>query len=72
VSRYEQLGQLSNTAEQRYSLFGNLLTGVVLANTQKAPARSRKIIAVGLIKLLSKSDATLAEPNVKQWYVSKC
>jgi exportin-2 (importin alpha re-exporter) len=48
-------------------LFGNILTGVVLSNTQKAPARSRKVIEVGLTKALSKSEAILTETHTQFW-----
>ncbi|ORX36025.1 Cse1-domain-containing protein [Kockovaella imperatae] len=48
-------------------LFGNILTGVILANTQKAPIRYRKVVEVGLTKLLTQSDATLASPNQQHW-----
>jgi exportin-2 (importin alpha re-exporter) len=50
-------------------LFGNLLTGVVLSNTQKAPVRSRKVIGVGLTKLLTKSDAILGQNYTQLWCV---
>ncbi|KAK1926751.1 putative importin-alpha export receptor [Papiliotrema laurentii] len=48
-------------------LFGNVLTGVILSNTQKAPIRSRKLIEVGLTRLLSKSDRIL-EPSHRQFW----
>lgn len=48
-------------------LFGNLMTGVVLPNTQKAPVRSRRVIEVGLTNLLTKSDATLTGPIAQIW-----
>ncbi|KAL7424789.1 importin-alpha export receptor [Cryptotrichosporon argae] len=48
-------------------LFGSLMNGVVLPNTQKAPVRSRRLIEVGLTRLLTKSDAILTEPNVAFW-----
>lgn len=50
-------------------LFGNLMKGVVLPNTQKAPQRSRRLIEVGLTKYLTKSDALLQQPAVQYWYV---
>ncbi|KAL1410407.1 importin-alpha export receptor [Vanrija albida] len=48
-------------------LFGNLMKGVVLPNTQKAPVKSRRVIEVGLTKYLTKSDAILVEPTVGFW-----
>ena len=52
------------------SLFGNLLTGVILGNTQKAPIRSRKVIEVGLTNLLAKSDGIFSPTNTPFWYVN--
>jgi len=40
---------------------------VVLANTQKAPMKSRKLIEVGLTNLLTKSDAILESGNQQLW-----
>lgn len=48
-------------------LFGNLMKGVVLPNTQKAPVRSRRVIEVGLTKLLAKSDLILTGTNTSFW-----
>jgi exportin-2 (importin alpha re-exporter) len=48
-------------------LFGQLMKGVVLPNTQKAPQRSRRLIEVGLTKYLTKSDALLQQPGVQFW-----
>ncbi|OXB34588.1 importin-alpha export receptor [Cryptococcus neoformans] len=48
-------------------LFGNLLTGVILSNTQKITARNRKLVEVGLTKTLSRSDSLLVEPNRRFW-----
>ncbi|WWC86346.1 uncharacterized protein L201_001219 [Kwoniella dendrophila CBS 6074] len=48
-------------------LFGNLLTGVILSNTQKVSTRNRKLVEVGLTKMLSRSNKLLEEPNVKHW-----
>ena len=55
------------TLTDSYRLFRNLLTEVVLANTQKAAAKSRKLIGVGLAKLLTKSDGILSPPNLQLW-----
>lgn len=48
-------------------LFGQLMKGVVLPNTQKAPQRSRRLIEVGLTKYLTKSDALLQQPGLQFW-----
>jgi len=53
-----------------FRLFGNLLTGVVLGNTQKAPIKSRKVIEVGLTALLTKSDGILVPTNTPLWSVA--
>ncbi|WWD17783.1 hypothetical protein CI109_102225 [Kwoniella shandongensis] len=48
-------------------LFGNLLTGVILANTQKITIRHRKLVEVGLTKMLTKSESLLVAPNKQFW-----
>ncbi|BEJ11174.1 hypothetical protein CspHIS471_0105960 [Cutaneotrichosporon sp. HIS471] len=48
-------------------LFGQLMKGVVLPNTQKAPQRSRRLIEVGLTKYLTMSDALVQQPGVQFW-----
>ncbi|RXK37557.1 importin-alpha export receptor [Tremella mesenterica] len=48
-------------------LFGNLITGVILSNTQKLPIKSRKLVETGLTKLLTKSDAILTPPSQQYW-----
>ncbi|WWC58466.1 uncharacterized protein I303_101008 [Kwoniella dejecticola CBS 10117] len=48
-------------------LFGNLLTGVILSNTQKVTIRNRKLVEVGLTKMLSRSDKLLEEPHRQHW-----
>jgi exportin-2 (importin alpha re-exporter) len=48
-------------------LFGNLMNGVILPNTQKAPVRSRRVIEVGLTKILARSDTILAPTMVTFW-----
>ncbi|ORY33698.1 Cse1-domain-containing protein [Naematelia encephala] len=44
-------------------LFANLHKNVVLANTQKTPARYRKLVAVGLTKLLTRSELITSPSN---------
>ncbi|OCF31081.1 importin-alpha export receptor [Kwoniella heveanensis BCC8398] len=48
-------------------LFGNLLTGVILSNTQKVTIRNRKLVEVGLTKMLTKSDKLVEAPNKQFW-----
>jgi len=48
-------------------LFGNLMNGVILPNTQKAPVRSRRVIEVGLTKLLTNSDTIFTPSIVTFW-----
>ncbi|WVQ82556.1 hypothetical protein IAT38_004685 [Cryptococcus sp. DSM 104549] len=48
-------------------LFGNLLTGVILSNTQKVTTRHRKLVEVGLTKMLTKSESLLVAPNNQYW-----
>jgi len=52
------------------SLFGNVLNKVILANTQKAPVKSRKVIEVGLTNLLTKSDKILEPSSTQLWYAT--
>ncbi|MBZ6398064.1 MAG: hypothetical protein LBF18_23950, partial [Pantoea sp.] len=51
-------------------LFGQVLP-VLLPEVQKVPMKDRKMVAVGLGNLLTKSSALLNEPNVRAWYVSR-
>lgn len=65
--KVSSLGKLEPIHGADNRLFGNLMNGVVLPNTQKAPARSRRVIEVGLTKLLSRSDSILQAPLVTFW-----
>ncbi|BGP55866.1 hypothetical protein JCM8202_002291 [Rhodotorula sphaerocarpa] len=47
-------------------LFGQVLP-VLLPEVQKVPMKDRKLVAVGLSNLLTKSPALLNEPNVRAW-----
>lgn len=49
-------------------LFAQVLP-VLLPDVQKAPTKDRKIIAVGLANLLSRSNTMLTEPSVRAWFV---
>ena len=48
------------------SVFAHLLPAV-LPDLQKTPARDRKIVAVGLSRLLTQSQRMLAPPYAQQW-----
>ncbi|KAK4688334.1 exportin-2 (importin alpha re-exporter), partial [Tremellales sp. Uapishka_1] len=48
-------------------LFGNLLKGVVLPNTQKVNIRNRKVVEVGLVRILASSEGILSPSNVVFW-----
>jgi exportin-2 (importin alpha re-exporter) len=48
-------------------LFANLMNGIILSNTQKAPVRSRRVIEVGLTKLLARSETLLKAPLNAVW-----
>ncbi|GAA5820705.1 hypothetical protein JCM11251_003120 [Rhodosporidiobolus azoricus] len=47
-------------------LFAQVLP-VLLPEVQKAPTKDRKVIAVGLANLLTKSNKMLSEPHVRAW-----
>jgi exportin-2 (importin alpha re-exporter) len=49
------------------SLFGNILNGVVLSNTQKVSVKDRKVVEVGLVRLLTKSDIILQDSHRQLW-----
>lgn len=44
---------------------------MLLSEVQKVPMKDRKMVAVGLGNLLTKSSALLNEPNVRAWYVPR-
>ncbi|KAK0534025.1 importin-alpha export receptor [Tilletia horrida] len=48
-------------------LVPGLLQGVILPEMQKIAERQRKIVAVGLTRLLTNSTIMLSEPHVKAW-----
>lgn len=48
-------------------LFGNILTGVVLSNTQKVSVKDRKVVEVGLTRLLAKSDIMISDSHRQLW-----
>ena len=53
----------------RCSIFLPVLQNI-LPDLQKTPARDRKIVAVGLSRLLTQSDRMLSPPLVQQWPVA--
>jgi exportin-2 (importin alpha re-exporter) len=48
-------------------LFGNILNGVVLSNSQKVSTKDRKVVEVGLTRLLCKSDIILSDSHRQLW-----
>ena len=48
-------------------LFGNILNGVVLSNTQKVSVKDRKVVEVGLIRFLAKSDIMISDSHRQLW-----
>lgn len=51
-------------------LFGNILNGVVLSNTQKVSVKDRKVVEVGLTRFLAKSDIMISDSHQQLWSVS--
>ncbi|KAE8243444.1 hypothetical protein A4X06_0g6313 [Tilletia controversa] len=49
------------------SLLPSLLQGIILPEMQKIAERQRKIVAVGMTRLLTQSSLMLSEPTVKVW-----
>jgi exportin-2 (importin alpha re-exporter) len=50
-----------------FSLFGNILNGVVLSNTQKVSVKDRKVVEVGLTRFLAKSDIMISDSHRQLW-----
>jgi exportin-2 (importin alpha re-exporter) len=50
-----------------YRLFGNILNGVVLSNTQKVSVKDRKVVEVGLTRFLAKSDIMISDSHRQLW-----
>jgi len=48
-------------------LFGNILNGVVLSNTQKVSVKDRKVVEVGLTRFLAKSDIMISDSHRQLW-----
>ncbi|CAD6943678.1 unnamed protein product, partial [Tilletia caries] len=48
-------------------LLPSLLQGIILPEMQKIAERQRKIVAVGMTRLLTQSSLMLSEPTVKVW-----
>lgn len=55
----------------RYSLASQILENVILPETRKMPIRDRKVVAVGLTRLLTDGDVLLQPTTVSAWYVRK-
>ena len=50
-----------------FRLFGNILNGVVLSNTQKVSVKDRKVVEVGLTRFLAKSDIMISDSHRQLW-----
>lgn len=46
-----------------------ILTGFVVAQVLKMPHKDRKLVAVGLTRMLTESRVMLSEPTSRSWYV---
>jgi len=49
------------------NLWPSLLADILLPTLPKAPSKDVKVIAVGLVKLVTQSEAMLTEPCVRTW-----
>jgi exportin-2 (importin alpha re-exporter) len=49
-------------------LWSQILGNFVVPQVSKLASKDRKVAAVGLICMLTQSQAMLAEPNVTVWY----
>jgi exportin-2 (importin alpha re-exporter) len=48
-------------------LFGNILNGVVLSNTQKVSVKDRKVVEIGLTRFLARSDIMISDSHRQLW-----
>jgi hypothetical protein len=51
------------------SIFLGILQSIVLPQLQKTSAKDRKVVSVGITRLLTQSQTMLSEPLAKAWYV---
>jgi exportin-2 (importin alpha re-exporter) len=49
------------------SIFGGILQGIILPQVVKIPVRDRKVVAVGMTKLLTQSTTMLSPPLSTSW-----
>jgi exportin-2 (importin alpha re-exporter) len=52
-----------------FRLWLQVLGTVVIPEVPKMPQRDRKVVAVGLTRMLTQSTLMLQEPNTQAWYV---
>ena len=50
-------------------LWSQILTGFVIPQVPKMPHKDRKVVAVGLTRMLTESRVMLSEPASRSWYV---
>ena len=50
-------------------LWSQILTGFVIPQVPKMPHKDRKVVAVGLARMLTESRVMLSEPASRSWYV---
>ena len=53
----------------RDRLWSQLLTNFIIPEAPKSPPKERKVVIVGLTRLLSQCSLMLQEPRVQSWYV---
>lgn len=50
-------------------LWSQILTGFVIPQVPKMPHKDRKVVAVGLTRILTESQVMLSEPASRNWCV---
>ena len=53
----------------RGRLWSQILTNFIIPEAPKSPPKERKVVIVGLTRLLSQCSLMLQEPRVQSWYV---
>ena len=53
----------------RDRLWSQLLTNFIIPEAPKSPPKERKVVIVGLTRLLSQCSLMLQEPRAQSWYV---
>ncbi|KAI9569377.1 armadillo-type protein [Boletus coccyginus] len=58
---------ISTVEEIQPQLWSQILTGFVIPQVQKMPHKDRKVVAVGLTRMLTESQVMLSEPASRSW-----